>query len=239
MDDETATLMAIRKAKYGLRSGTALSPTIIAVLYTAFFGKLIAIGFGYVFYWLANALSSASHSAPALFIPTDVNPSLVIAILAGVILLFHDGFSGTVSTIRSARSLPGIGVRWSALKQTLVNLLTILLVLILGDVESPALIPVALSLAILIPGASYLSGWMTARSAPNLGLQAVTIAAVTGGALSLADKSFWVVVNVTDSPLAFRVTLVLCCWYRCCSPVWQSPGHESAARTPPRLSNLF
>ncbi len=121
MDDETATLMAIRKAKYGLRSGTALSPTIIAVLYTAFFGKLIAIGFGYVFYWFGSVLSPASHSAPLLFIPTDVNPSLVIAILAGVILLFHDGFSGIVSTIRSACSLPGIGVRWSALKQTLAG----------------------------------------------------------------------------------------------------------------------
>ncbi len=96
----------------------------------------------------------------------------------------------------------------SGTNDPLVNLLGILLILILGDAESPALVPVALSLAILIPGASYLSGWMTAHSAPNLALQAVTIAAVTGGALSLADKSFWVVVNVTDSPLAFRVTLV-------------------------------
>ena len=209
LDEEAATRTAIQKAKYRLRSGTALSPTMVAVLYTAFFGKLIAIGFGYVFYWLANILSSKTHSAPTVFIPTDVNPSLVFAVIAGVLLLFHDGFSGVVSTVKARGSLPGIGVRWSALRQTLVNLLAILLILILGDSESPALIPVALSLAILIPGASYLAGWMTACSAPKLGLQAVTIAAVTGGTISLADKTFWVIANGTDSPFSFRVTLIL------------------------------
>jgi hypothetical protein len=179
------------------RFGEAFSPTTVSALYFAVTSKIGAFIFAYLFCFLAK-IFFPNLNTPSTFDFDDVlipkgTPSLLFAIFAGAILLRRDGLSGVITTVLAPQTVIGTGVRWCALKQGFLTILSFMLLLIFQAKfqQSPALFLVGLMFVLLMPVAPFFAGWLVARSTPETGVNGVEIAAVTTGILTFADYCFF------------------------------------------------
>jgi hypothetical protein len=202
--------------------GMSLTPFVTAALYCAVSGKVIATVVGFLLWLIASPfLPSLTPAAWAATGASSTAPSLLIAIVAGVILLFRDGLPAIVTTLTSSQTVPGTGARWNILKHVFLSVLTLVLILLFRSaaatgtislatvLQSPAQIIIGLTIILLMPATFYLAGWLVARASPNAGLIGVRVAAVTSGLLSFLDQCWWQSESGNDLPISSRVALVV------------------------------
>jgi hypothetical protein len=234
LDEDAAALEAVRKFDICHRSalnshiaqpqrfGMSLTPLAVAGLYCAVSGKLIAVVIGFLLWLLASpflpSLAPVAWAAAGL---SGTEPSLLIAVLAGVLLLFRDGLPAMVTTLTSSQTVPGTGARWNILKHIFLSVLTLLLILLFRSsaeagiiclatiLQSPAQLVIGLAIILLMPAAFYLAGWLVARASPNAGLSGVRVAAVTSGLLTFLDQCWWQSESGNDLPVSLRAALVV------------------------------
>jgi hypothetical protein len=234
LDEDAAALEAVRKFDICHRSalnshitqshrfGSFLTPLVVDALYCAISGKLIALAIGFLL-WLIASPFLPSYT-PATWVAAgagSIEPSLLIAILAGILLLFRDGLPAMVTTLTSSQTVPGTGARWNILKNVFLSVLTLLLILLFRSaaeagtislatvLESPAQLVLGLAIILLMPASFYLAGWLVARASPSAGLSGVRAASVTSGLISFLDQCWWQSESGNDLPFSLRAALVV------------------------------
>jgi hypothetical protein len=202
--------------------GLLFSPAVTAALYCAVANKLVACILSFLLYLIAAPLLPSLSVLAAQGLLT-LTPSLLLALLAAFILVRRDGLSRIISTLASPNTVEGGGARWTALNQTVIFLLSVVMLLMFrgsssvtaGSLDisvlnqSPVLILCGLAVLLMMLASPFITGWIVARAAPKVGLLGVQIAAVTSSLFSFADQCPWIFGSQTDLSFLHRVVLFI------------------------------